>query len=263
MLLPPPLSAVALLDFYFYIYGKPFPDRGPRRLQLLRGHVNAVFGLFLDEQWGLLIHAPIYLLAAAGSARSGAGGATTRWRSSPRSCRTCARRVLPRLVGRVGTARALPRPDRAAGDRAPRLLDRHDAPSVAIVITALFALPGFVIMAGFLTAPQLMYNQPDGHNALFTSWASAIRPPLAKADPLVPVLRAFARTRACHLVDRARLADRRPWSRGILGRPGCPAGGSHEPAHRFLICPARAKPPDPQCRTYRVASGRQYSPAQR
>ncbi len=28
-------------------------------------------------------------------------------------------------------------------------------------------------MGGFLAAPQLMYNQPDGHNALFTAWAAS------------------------------------------------------------------------------------------
>ena len=46
--------------------------------------------------------------------------------------------------------------------------------AVALVAIGLLALPGFAIMAGFLAAPQLMYNQPDGTNALFSSWAASV-----------------------------------------------------------------------------------------
>jgi hypothetical protein len=42
---------------------------------------------------------------------------------------------------------------------------------VAVVAVALLALPGLAVMAGFLRSPQLMYNHPTGHSALFTAWA--------------------------------------------------------------------------------------------
>jgi hypothetical protein len=42
------------------------------------------------------------------------------------------------------------------------------------VAVALGALPGLAVMSGFLADPQLMYNQPDGHSALFTAWAARL-----------------------------------------------------------------------------------------
>ncbi|MGN6809850.1 MAG: hypothetical protein ACTHMP_03175, partial [Thermomicrobiales bacterium] len=175
VLLPPLLAAGALLAFYLYIYGKPFPDtRDHAGFSDLAGTVNGFFGLFLDEQWGLLIHAPIYLLAAM------TGGVL--WRRRRGVALALRAPVVPyqRQVAyyRVWWGEWGP-PARYLAPIAPLAIaplacwtatTRH--PRVAAAITALFALPGFAIMAGFLTAPQLMYNQPDGHNALFTAWAA-------------------------------------------------------------------------------------------
>ena len=55
---------LAFVAYYLYIYGKPLPDPADHAgFNDLLGTVNGFFGLFLDEQWGLLIYAPIYLLA--------------------------------------------------------------------------------------------------------------------------------------------------------------------------------------------------------
>jgi hypothetical protein len=66
-LLPPALSAVALFSYYLIIYHRPFPSADDHAgFNWPHEIVNAAFGLFLDEQWGLVIHAPLFLLAGAG-----------------------------------------------------------------------------------------------------------------------------------------------------------------------------------------------------
>jgi hypothetical protein len=185
VLLPPLLAAGALLAFYFYIYGQPFPDtRDHAGFSDFAGTVNGFFGLFLDEQWGLLIHAPIYLLAAM------TGGVL--WRRRRNDALALLAPIVPYLLlvafYRVWWGEWGP-PARYLAPIAPLAIaplacwTATTRRSVAIIITALFALPGFVIMAGFLAAPQLMYNQPDGHNALFTSWAAQFGHPWPKRIP--------------------------------------------------------------------------------
>jgi hypothetical protein len=175
-ILPPAVSAVALLVFYQYIYGQPFPSMADhagfnRPLEF----VNAAYGLFLDEQWGLLIHAPIYLLVAAGLA--------TLWRYSRDDVRSLAIVALP-YFGLVALYRVW------WGDWGPAA--RYLAPIAPLAIVpiaswvakarrraalagiALLTLPGFAIMAGFLASPHTMYNHPLGHDALFTEWFERI-----------------------------------------------------------------------------------------
>lgn len=173
-LLPPALSAVALLAYWLAIYGKPFPSTEDHAgFNYPLGIVNAAFGLVLDEQWGLLIHAPIYLLTAAGF------GALWRWRRA--DARALGGVALPYLAlvafylvwwGEWGPAARYLAPVAPLAIAPLACWVASVRRPVALVVTALLALPGFVIMGGFLAAPQLMYNQPDGHNALFTAWAA-------------------------------------------------------------------------------------------
>jgi hypothetical protein len=173
-LLPPAISALALLTYWLAIYGKPFPSAEDHAgFNYPLDIVNAAFGLLLDEQWGLLIHAPIYLLTAAGLG--------TLWRLHRADARAWLAVVVPyyalvafylvwwgewgpaaRYLAPLAPLAIAPLACWAATVRRP----------LAIAATALLALPGFVIMGGFLAALQLMYNQPDGHNALFTAWAN-------------------------------------------------------------------------------------------
>ena len=85
-LLAPTISAAALLDFYFYFYGTFLPnaqDHGGT--SDMPGFLNGSAGLLLDQQWGLLIAAPAYVLAlaaalaAARSAVWGPGTGAARW----------------------------------------------------------------------------------------------------------------------------------------------------------------------------------------
>ena len=173
-LLPPFFSAIALLGYYVAIYGKPFPSAEDHAgfnypLEI----VNAGFGLFLDEQWGLLIHAPIYLLAAVSLG--------VLWRVRRGEAGALLAVVLPYLAlvafyrvwwGEWGPAA------RYLAPIAPLMIapiacwaSRVHRALVGVAVVIL-GIPGLLIMGGFLAAPQLMYNQPDGHNALFTAWAA-------------------------------------------------------------------------------------------
>lgn len=173
-LLPPLFSAVALVSYYVAIYGKPFPSTEDHAgFNYPIEIVNAGFGLFLDEQWGLLIHAPIYILAAVGFG--------VLWRVRRGDAGALLAVVVPYLAlvafyrvwwGEWGPAARyltpiaplMIAPIACWASRARRAL-------VGLAVVVL-GVPGLIIMGGFLAAPQLMYNQPDGHNALFTAWAA-------------------------------------------------------------------------------------------
>ncbi len=174
--LPPAAAAVALLAFYLYIYGKPLPDTNDHAgFNDLAGTVNGFFGLFLDEQWGLLIYTPLYLLAAAGFAAL--------WHGRRGDARALLLVATPyvllvafylvwwgewgppaRYLTPIAPLAIAPLACWAARVRRP----------VAVAAVTLGALPGLAVMSGFLADPQLMYNQPDGHSALFTAWAARL-----------------------------------------------------------------------------------------
>lgn len=171
LVLPPVLSAVALLLYYFYIYGQPLPSTADHAgFSDLGGAINGFFGLFLDEQWGLLVYTPLYLLAFWSIVRFA------------RACRTDAAAMLAVLapylalvaVYRVWWGEWGP-PARYLAPIVPLLvvpiawwLSKTD-PRWATTSVLLLGLPGLAVMGAFVVAPQLMYNQPDGHSALFTA----------------------------------------------------------------------------------------------
>lgn len=170
------LSAVALLTYYWSIYGRPFPATEDHAgFNDLPGIVNAAFGLFLDEQWGLLIHAPIYLLAAL--------GLVPLWRTKRHDLFALAAVILPYLAlvawyrvwwGEWGPAARYLTPVVPLAIVPLACWLRQTRRMLALPLIVLAALPGWVIMAGFLQQPQLMYNQPDGANALFSFWAQSL-----------------------------------------------------------------------------------------
>lgn len=174
-LLPPVCSAVALLTYYLAIYGKPFPSTEDHAgFNTPPEIVNAAFGLFLDEQWGLLIHAPIYLLTAVGLG--------VLWRTRRNDLLALLAVALPYLAlvafyrvwwGEWGPAARYLAPLAPLAIAPLAAWAAQVRRVVAVAAVGLLALPGFAIMAGFLAAPQLMYNQPDGFNALFSSWAAS------------------------------------------------------------------------------------------
>jgi hypothetical protein len=172
-IVPPLIAAQVLLAYYLIIYGKPYPSAEDHAgFNWPHEMVNAAFGLFLDEQWGLLIHAPLYLLAFAGM--------ITLWQRHRPEAKALLAVLLPYLAmiafyrvwwGEWGPAARYLAPIAPLAIAPIAAWVRAVRRPVAVVGIALLALPGFVIMAGLLKFPQLMYNHPDGHSALFTSWA--------------------------------------------------------------------------------------------
>ena len=66
-LVPIVLGGFALVGYNLWLYGRPIQNTADHAgFNGLTETVNAGFGLLLDAQWGLLIAAPIYLLAIAG-----------------------------------------------------------------------------------------------------------------------------------------------------------------------------------------------------
>lgn len=176
-LVPPALSAIALVAYYVIIYGKPFPSTADHAgFNTPWEIVNAGFGLLLDEQWGLLIHAPIYLLTALGL------GAL--WHQRRDDAAALLPVVLPYLAlvafyrvwwGEWGPAARYLAPVLPLAIAPIACWASAARRAIVMPAVALLGLPGLLVMGGFLADPQLMYNQPDGHNALFTAWAGQAR----------------------------------------------------------------------------------------
>ncbi|HET8631593.1 MAG TPA: hypothetical protein VFL91_29580 [Thermomicrobiales bacterium] len=199
---PPVLAGLALLAFYQWLYGRPLPNAEDHAgFSDLWGTVNGFFGLFLDEQWGLVIYTPLYLLGLASLAHF--------WRRRREDFTALLLVVAPYLLlvafyrvwwGEWGPpARYLaPVAPLIAAPLAAWVADKR--PAFAAAALALAALPGLLVMGAFLVAPQIMYNQPDGHSALFTAWAAQLDRPWPK---IIPSFQFYA---------LSPLALRLPWS---------------------------------------------------
>jgi hypothetical protein len=184
-LLPPAISAVGLFSYYLIIYHRPWPSADDHAgFNWPHQMLNAAFGLFLDEQWGLLIYAPLYLLAGAGMITL-----WQRWRGEAGALLAV---LLPYLAMiafyRVWWGEWGP-PARYLAPIVPLAIAPIAAwvgavrRPVAAGTVALLALPGLAMMGGFLKFPQLMYNHPTGHSALFTSWAAQFERTWPKVIP--------------------------------------------------------------------------------
>ena len=61
------ISAVLLMLYFYQRYGQIFPNSSDHAgINDIAGTLRGIFGLMLDEQWGLLIYAPIFVLSAVG-----------------------------------------------------------------------------------------------------------------------------------------------------------------------------------------------------
>ncbi|MBV8086851.1 MAG: hypothetical protein JO247_18755 [Chloroflexi bacterium] len=168
-LLPVSLSAAVMLDFYFYLYRSFLPnaqDHGGT--SGFTGTLYAAAGLFLDQQWGLLVYAPVYLVALA-------AGLVFLWRR-PKEAGWWLAILVPYFVlvanYRVWWGEWCP-PARYLVATLPLLalplasmLGQARWPWVVGALSLPLALASWAAMAGFLADPQLMYNQPTGQSQL-------------------------------------------------------------------------------------------------
>ncbi|MHB8620357.1 MAG: hypothetical protein ACYDAG_12435 [Chloroflexota bacterium] len=177
-LLPIAISAAGLLHFYYTLYRSFLPNEQDHGGGMRLGStVAASAGLLVDQQWGLLIHAPVYLLALAGIVafwRRRRGEAVWwlllvlpyyalianyhlwwgEWCPPARYLVS----VLPLFSLPLAVVLGSPGLAVSALDR----LRRAWTWGTALVL----ALAGWVVMAVFMYDPQLMYNQPTGKSVL-------------------------------------------------------------------------------------------------
>ncbi len=166
-LVPIGIGGIALLTYNLWLYGAPFQrSEDHAGFNRIAGTINGGFGLVLDAQWGLLVAAPVLVLALA---------ALPRWYLAlPRLATIALIAIAPYLVvvaaykvwwGEWGPpARYLvPVVPLAAGPIAT-WLSTASGPA-RLLGYALWVIGFLMTMVGFQD-PQRFYHHPDGRNNL-------------------------------------------------------------------------------------------------
>jgi hypothetical protein len=183
---PPALSAAGLAAFYWWFYGRPWPNAQDHAglTGSLGGWFNGLAGLLLDQQWGLLIHAPVYVLVAA--------GAVALLRTRPAVLGWLALAALP-YYGFIAAYNQWwgewSPPARYLATLAPlaaaplAALWQRDRTRITAALVVMLSIPGALVMAAFLVDPQLMYNHPSGESNLLLELSEWARLPFTSAVP--------------------------------------------------------------------------------
>ena len=168
-LTPVAIGGFSLIGYNLWLYQSPVQDTADHAgFNGLAGTANAGFGLLLDAQWGLLIAAPIYILALAG---------VPFWCRSSHVARLALLALVPYILvvasysvwwGEWGPpARYLvPIAPFAAGALAV-VIGRLATPG-RITLVGLWGV-GMVLMLVGLFNPQRFYHQPNGTNNLYAA----------------------------------------------------------------------------------------------
>jgi hypothetical protein len=179
-LLPVGAIGIGLVAYNYWLYGGPVQNAADHAgFSDITGTVNGGFGLLLDAQWGLLIAAPIYLLAAM---------CLPSWiRANRETAAVALLAIVPYIVivasyqvwwGEWGPpARYLvPVAPLAAGPIAAWL--SHSG-RVARAAATIAALPGVVLTLIALSDLQRLYHHPDGSNNLYVRLSEILHIDLA------------------------------------------------------------------------------------
>ncbi|MDP2935409.1 MAG: glycosyltransferase family 39 protein, partial [Dehalococcoidia bacterium] len=175
VVLPVVAASGGLFLYYYYdLYGMIIPNYADHAEFLFPfGTLQGMLGLLLDQQWGLLVYSPFYLVALAGIGLI---------------FRTRRLEAIWLLLATAPTFLFFASYSQWWGEWCPPA--RYLAPilPLAAAPVALFLrhsdLPGRVlsgfllavsllIMGGFAVAPKLMYNHPTGESQLFLALAGA------------------------------------------------------------------------------------------
>jgi hypothetical protein len=182
---------LALFEWYsFAFFHYPVPLIRPDRAEFssARGTLNGFVGLLIDAQWGLLIVAPVYLLAIA--------ALVLYCRDRPLIGVASLLVLVPYVYivarykvwwGEWGPAAryltaALPLLALPLAWWWERAANAY--PRAAALLLGVVSAWGFVWTAGWLRQPQWLYNQPDGHNNLLIHWLWGFGPRLAAKLPV-------------------------------------------------------------------------------
>ncbi|MBF6611629.1 MAG: glycosyltransferase family 39 protein [Chloroflexi bacterium] len=181
------LSAGLLMYFFYARYASIFPDlRDHAGSSDIAGTLRGVAGLFVDEQWGLLISAPIFILAIV--------GAVLMWiKKEYRRDLLWIGVVFVPYFGIIANyaqwwGEWCP-PARYLTSVLPLLampfaltLSSIKGAVYKVVYGALLAL-SLAVTVGFMVQPQWMYNQPTGSSALLANGLPGFLPKLGIVLP--------------------------------------------------------------------------------
>ena len=180
----PVVSAAAWLWLFYAIYGElnPAAPYGGYTQSSLANAPRGLVGLLIDQQFGVLPNAPVYVVGVHGGRRPVAPTPPCRDRAAAR-CRTLRGRscLLPHVVGRIQLAGALPRPRAVAvrrGSGGP--VDGKHAQgrsTFAVLLGVSIVLAAALV---WVDHGALVYNFRDG----FARW-------MDRAAPLVNLPRAL------------------------------------------------------------------------
>ena len=166
------MSAIWLMAYFFFLYHHVYPNMNDHAgISDVWGTLRGMAGLFLDEQWGLFVYAPIYILAIVGvilmALRGGRRGDLL-WIGII---------FVPYFLVIANYAQWWGEwcpPSRYLTSVMPLLalpfavvLDRIRGPLFKTIYGVLLLLSLF-IMAAFVYQPQWMYNQPNGESELLS-----------------------------------------------------------------------------------------------
>jgi hypothetical protein len=177
---PVAVAGTLLLAYNLWLYRSPLQDTNDHAgFNDVAGTINGGFGLLLDAQWGLLISAPVCLVAIV--------AAPMWWRGEPDTARVATAAVAPYLLlvaaynvwwGEWGPpARYLvPVAPLAAGPLAAALRSSAVVPRAVAGATWLWGLSLWLIG---LANPQRFYHHPDGWNHLIARIGELVRIDLA------------------------------------------------------------------------------------
>ncbi len=184
--LPAAVCAVLFLAYYWTLYGTFMPNYMDHAGMGKPGEwVVAVFGSFLDQQWGFFIHAPVYILALV--------GLLLMWRQARGELFWLAAICLP-------YAAVILTYSQWWGEWCPAARYWVSlVPLLAVPMGMVLAVPlkrvflalylslaaiSWAIMAIFMYEPHLMYNHPTGKSRLLEWIAASVHVPTLQ--PLVP-----------------------------------------------------------------------------
>ncbi len=189
-LIPIAASGFGLIGYNLWLYRSPIQDSADHAgFNGISGTINAVFGLLLDAQWGLIIVAPIYVIALA---------AVPLWIRESTLARVAAVASLPYILvvasyrvwwGEWGPAARylVPIVPLAAG--AIAVAYSHVNVGGRVVIGVGFVIGMAVTFVG-VKDPQGFYHHPNGVNNLYStadSWfGTELAEMLVAFQPLSP-----------------------------------------------------------------------------
>ncbi|MCL4459975.1 MAG: hypothetical protein M1136_06840 [Chloroflexi bacterium] len=166
------LSGILLMSYYYYLYGTIVPNYHDHAgAQGVLGTINGLFGSFLDQQWGLLVYSPIYMLLFAGLVRL--------WKERRSELFWIAVIGLPYLLFianyHLWWGEWCP-PARYLVPLTPLFVVGIASAIASIrartfnIIAVILLMLSLGIMGIFLWHPKLMYNHPTGQSVLLL-WA--------------------------------------------------------------------------------------------